>query len=115
MKQNCPTCGAKLSPASLNLRVILEENVAIVQGERICLTAREAEVLSVLVDRAPRVASRDQIELEIYGGANDGPDSNCIDVMLSKLRSKLGVHGYIIENKWGRGWRIRGGRDLADA
>ena len=58
-----------------------------VAGEAIALTAREFELLTLLLEHRGRIFSRDELERRLYQG--ETPGSNTIEVFVSKLRTKL--------------------------
>lgn len=58
------------------------------QGRRIELTRREFMLLSVLVENAGRVLTRDRLEQALYGWSED-VDSNALEVHIHHLRKKL--------------------------
>jgi two-component system OmpR family response regulator len=58
-------------------------------GEPIQLTAKEFQILHVLIRHPERVFSRTEIIERVYDDDYDGM-SNTIDVLLSRLRKKLG-------------------------
>lgn len=58
-----------------------------VAGETISLTAREFELLALLLEHRGRIFSRDELERRLYHG--EMPGSNTIEVFVSKLRTKL--------------------------
>ncbi len=57
-------------------------------GDEVILTTREFQLLSALVEHAPRVLSRDFI-LELLSGRDWSPIDRSIDVLIGKLRKKL--------------------------
>ncbi len=58
-------------------------------GQAIDLSAREFDLLMVLIEASPRVLSKSQIESKLYDW-NSGLDSNAIEVHVHRLRRKLG-------------------------
>ncbi|MBK1873701.1 response regulator transcription factor [Marinobacter sp. 1-3A] len=72
-------------------------------GMPVSLTAQEFRLLSHLVHAAPRVVSRAELTEHVYDGDTE-PDSNVIDVQVSRLRRKLGSRS--IETLRGRGYRM---------
>lgn len=58
-----------------------------VGGQAISLTAREFELLTLLLEHRGRIFSRDELERRLYHG--EMPGSNTIEVFVSKLRTKL--------------------------
>lgn len=73
------------------------------QGETLALTAREYQILWLLLRSYPHLLSREQIEERLYG-YDGGTESNSLEVHLSNLRKKLG-RGAII-NMRSLGWRL---------
>ncbi|HYI70591.1 MAG TPA: response regulator, partial [Skermanella sp.] len=61
-------------------------------GEEVVLTAGEFELLRVFLDRPGRVLSRDQL-LDLTQGRESDPFGRSIDVLVSRLRRKLGDGG----------------------
>jgi len=66
------------------------------------LTAKEATVLRCIMTHE-RVAHREFLLNLVYGG-RDEPDIKILDVFVTKLRAKLGLHRRAIETVWGRGY-----------
>ena len=75
------------------------------QGMPVSLTAQEFRVLSRLIHAAPRTVSRTELSEYVYDGDQE-PDSNVIDVQISRLRRKLGSEA--IETVRGQGYRMAG-------
>lgn len=61
-------------------------------GEEVPLTAGEFELLRVFLERPGRVLSRDQL-LDLTQGRESDPFGRSIDVLVSRLRRKLGDTG----------------------
>lgn len=75
-------------------------------GLPVPLTAQEFRLISYLIHAAPRVVSRTELSEHVYDGDHE-PDSNVIDVQVSRLRRKLGNGS--IETRRGQGYRVTGG------
>jgi two-component system OmpR family response regulator len=58
------------------------------QGAEVTLTGGEYELLTVLVERANRVLTRDML-MDLLHGRQAGPFDRAIDVAVSRLRRKL--------------------------
>lgn len=74
-------------------------------GVPVPVTAQERRVLEFLLHAAPRVVTRTELAEHVYEGDRE-PDSNVIDVQISRLRRKLGT-GFI-ETVRGEGYRVAG-------
>ncbi|MDR5858019.1 response regulator transcription factor [Halomonas eurihalina] len=72
-------------------------------GRPISLTSQESRLLAYLVHTAPRVVSRAELAEHVYDRDHE-PDSNVIDVQISRLRRKLGSQR--IETLRGQGYRL---------
>ena len=74
-------------------------------GTAVQLTAREFDLLALLLANAGRVLSRDQILQKVWGYAFDG-DTHIVDVYVHYLRQKLGPPN-LIQAVRGVGFVIR--------
>ncbi len=72
-------------------------------GRPVTLTAQELRLLEYLLHAMPRLVSRLELAEHVYARDQE-PDSNVIDVQISRLRRKLGAS--LIETVRGRGYRI---------
>ncbi|WP_300272680.1 response regulator transcription factor [Halomonas sp.] len=72
-------------------------------GRPVSLTAQESRLLAYLAHAAPRVVSRSELAEHVYDRDHE-PDSNVIDVQVSRLRRKLGAAR--IETRRGQGYRL---------
>lgn len=73
------------------------------EGLPVTLTAQESRLLGYLMHAAPRVVSRTELSEHVYDRDQE-PDSNVIDVHISRLRRKLGNDR--IETLRGKGYRL---------
>jgi DNA-binding response OmpR family regulator len=88
------------------LRLDCERRRALVDGKELPLTAREFLVLELIV--AALALSRDEI-LEAVWGESTAEASSSLDVILSRLRKKLGergVHGIETIRGYGYRWKV---------
>jgi two-component system, OmpR family, response regulator len=77
-------------------------------GSRVFLTTREFQLMAALVEHAQRVLSRDAI-LELLAGRDWAPIDRSIDVLIGKLRKKLGddaQHPNLIKTVRGVGYKL---------
>jgi two-component system OmpR family response regulator len=68
---------------------ILAQELTSPEGTRVFLTTREFQLLVALVEHPQRVLSRDSI-LELLSGRDWTPVDRSIDVLIAKVRKKLG-------------------------
>ncbi len=74
-------------------------------GRTIELSAREREMLHLLMSNPGKVFSRELI-LNSLWNVHEDPLTNVVDVYMSRLRKKLGPHGDMINTVRGAGYRI---------
>jgi DNA-binding response OmpR family regulator len=77
------------------------------EGQPLELTEREQALLVYLAQRVDQVVTRSELLSRVWGMSFD-PESNIIEVHISRLRDKLGAHGSRIETVRGKGYRLRG-------
>lgn len=89
------------------------ESVKVTAGGReVPLTAREFEILALLMSHPQKVYTREQLYENVWGGDYMG-DDNTVNVHISNLRSKLGKVSdrEYIKTVWGIGFKMNeGGR-----
>jgi len=74
-----------------------------VDGVMLNLTAQEQRILAYLIHRRDRVVSRSEIGEHVYARDLE-PDSNTVDVLIGRIRRKLG-HSLIVTER-GMGFRL---------
>lgn len=76
-------------------------------GKPVPLTAREFEILSLLMSHPKKVFTREQLYESVWGGEYMG-DDNTVNVHISNLRSKLGKVSdrEYIKTVWGIGFKM---------
>ncbi|MDA8230543.1 MAG: response regulator transcription factor [Magnetospirillum sp.] len=74
-----------------------------VSGQPVVLTAQELRILSYLMHHRGRVVSRTDLVEHVYD-RNAEVDSNVLDVLVGRIRKKLGAD--IIHTLRGQGWRV---------
>lgn len=79
--------------------------VVTVDGEEVELTARERNLLLLLMANPGKVFARERILNTVWGSQED-PLTNVIDVYIGRLRKKLGAAGAHIRTVRGLGYRF---------
>jgi len=79
-----------------------------VDGEPLDLSARELGVLEVLMMRAGRVVSKDQLAEKLYGW-DEEISENAIEVYIHRVRAKLKPYDITIINRRGLGYTLSTG------
>jgi DNA-binding response OmpR family regulator len=100
--------GAVLTEGSLSLNT--EERVAIRDGEVVDLTAKEYDLIELLMRNPRRVYSRENL-MNVVWGYDYAGDYRTVDVHIRRLREKLEPNpaepDYIM-TKWGVGYYFKG-------
>jgi two-component system OmpR family response regulator len=88
--------------------LVLDLNAArfSLDGQPVPLTAQEFRILSYLIHHAGRLVSRSELGEHVYDVGYD-PDSNVLDVMIGRIRRKLGIpllhtrrgQGFVLSNE----------------
>ncbi len=86
------------------LRLDTHEQRASVNGLSVALTPHELRLLSYLLHHRDRVVSRSELFDRVYD-SDAGRDSNVIDVLMARIRRKLGVP--LIHTVRGVGYRLQ--------
>ena len=86
----------------------MARDLAFLTGEQVrTLTAREFEILALLMEYPKKVFTREQIYQHVWGEDYFG-DDNTVNVHISNLRSKLGKASdrEYIKTVWGIGFKM---------
>lgn len=91
------------------LRILLDQKEARVDGQLLGLTVKEYQILEALALRKGQTVTKDVILTKLYGG-RDEPDVKIIDVFVCKLRKKLSavLGDCMVRTVWSRGYMIGG-------
>lgn len=72
-------------------------------GQALALSPQEFRLLSYFIHHSGQVIGRDRLGEHVFDGGHD-PDSNALDVLLGRVRRKLGTD--LIQTVRGQGWRL---------
>jgi DNA-binding response OmpR family regulator len=78
----------------------------VLDGKRLELTQKEFAIIAQLARRRDRVVPRTELLSSVWSTHFD-PESNVVEVQVSRLRDKLGEHAWLIDTVRGRGYRLR--------
>lgn len=92
-------------PPSRRLEADAAARCARMGGQAIALTAMEWTVFSMLAAHPGRIYTRREIEEEVLGAGHGDPQSNSLEVIVSRLRKKLGAHA--IKTHRAQGYSLR--------
>lgn len=83
---------------------------ATVNGEALLLTPGEYLVLKALATKAGTLVTRAELSYACYAGKPAAPQSNSVDVLLSRVRKRLAEKGAtdVIRSVRGQGYRYIG-------
>lgn len=111
VKQYAPMPAAPAEPAVLtagDLTLNLEDYTALKAGEKIDLTAKEFEILKLLMKNPKKVYTKEQLYSLVWKDVYVG-DENAVNVLISRLRNKIETDPrkprYIL-TVWGIGYKL---------
>ena len=87
------------------VRLDVAARVVTVDGAPVGLSAREFDLLELLVRNRGNVMTRGDIEEHVWGARFSGT-SNVVDVFVRRVRRKLGDSASVIETVRGTGYRV---------
>ena len=100
----------KISTANIiekkGLKIEIDSRRVFIKGHEVSLTAKEFDLVMLLVSNPNRVYSRDELLNEIWGSTYPG-DARTVDVHVRRLREKIEVRPAdpeYIHTKWGVGY-----------
>lgn len=88
------------------LKIETDSRRVYINGKEVSLTAKEFELVLLLVSNPNKVYSRDELLREIWGATYPG-DARTVDVHVRRLREKIETHPAdpeYIHTKWGVGY-----------
>lgn len=88
------------------LEINVEEKLVLRNGERVALTEKEYELLSLLFHDKGRIFSPSELYETIWQETYLPSSSNTVLVHIANLRKKLGEDQNIIRTVWGKGYVI---------
>ena len=91
-----------------DLVVNLKEHRVCLAGETIQLTAKEFDLLKLLLSHPGEVFNREQLRQKVWN-ADNYSQTRTVDMHIRTLRQKLGEYGRMIETVRGVGYRMENG------
>ena len=97
--------GGHAHPQLVRGALALDDNAGrfTLRGEQLSLTAQEHRILAYLMHRGDAVVSRGELGEHVYEQGID-PDSNALDVLIGRIRRKIGAARLVTER--GKGFRL---------
>lgn len=92
-----------------NLELNKKEHTVFSNGERVGLTLKEYELLSLFMNNPGRVFTREQLLTQVWSSDFIG-ETRTVDVHIGTLRMKLGKSGEYLETIRGVGYRMEAGK-----
>jgi two-component system, OmpR family, response regulator len=89
------------------LTVDLEGRRVRLEDKVLPLTAKELAIVELLATRTGKVIGRDELLESVWGEANDSARAS-LEVLVARIRQKLGVHAKLLRTVRGVGYLIAG-------
>jgi two-component system alkaline phosphatase synthesis response regulator PhoP len=87
-----------------------DEHTVTIDGERVCLTYKEYELLHLFLSQPGIAFSREQLLCAVWNTEYLG-ETRTVDMHIRTLRQKLGAYGHIIETVRNVGYRLEAKHD----
>jgi two-component system OmpR family response regulator len=91
------------------LEVDVESRTVLLDGAVLPLTARELAIVNLLAARPGRIVSREELFESVWGEASDSARAS-LDVLVARIRRKLGPHAAMLHTVRGVGYRLEAER-----
>ena len=104
MTARCPLCGGEVDPD----RTMVDRVTSCVSrdGVMVHLETQEMNVFWILHQKYPALVSHERIYNRLYVGTDKAPSDRVVNVLISRLRSKLKRLGLGIETVDRHGWKL---------
>jgi len=97
----CPTCHQEIPPLQVFIDVTHRR---VVRGERSAkLTPSEIEILRILINISPNIASTERLLLALYDGNEPEWGENAVKIFISRIRRKIAGMGLDLRTTYGMG------------
>ena len=113
LRRNSKNDDMRMTPSNViekkGLKIETDSRRVFIKGHEVSLTAKEFDLVMLLVSNPNRVYSRDELLNEIWGATYPG-DARTVDVHVRRLREKIETHPAdpeYIHTKWGVGYFFR--------
>ena len=110
LRRNSKNDDLRMTPSHViekkGLKIETDSRRVFIKGHEVSLTAKEFDLVMLLVSNPNRVYSRDELLNEIWGATYPG-DARTVDVHVRRLREKIETHPAdpeYIHTKWGVGY-----------
>jgi DNA-binding response OmpR family regulator len=110
LRRNSKNDDMRMTPSNViekkGLKIETDSRRVFIKGHEVSLTAKEFDLVMLLVSNPNRVYSRDELLNEIWGATYPG-DARTVDVHVRRLREKIETHPAdpeYIHTKWGVGY-----------
>ncbi|HKO94728.1 MAG TPA: response regulator transcription factor [Polyangiaceae bacterium] len=87
------------------LRVEVESRTVLLEEAVVPLTARELAIVNLLAAHPGRIVTREELFESVWGEASDSASAS-LDVLVGRIRRKLGQHGAMLHTVRGVGYRL---------
>jgi DNA-binding response OmpR family regulator len=85
--------------------IVITGTLATIDGEAFALTPTEARLLAALASRPNTIVSPEELLQSVWDGS--AHDHHLIEVVIARLRRRLGDHGWVIASVPRRGYTLR--------
>lgn len=100
---SAPACELQLD----GIRVLSEERAVFIDGQSVEVTSKEFDTLTLMLENRNRVFTREKLLESVWGYAFEG-NTRAVDILIQRLRKKLGPYAENLRTIYGVGYKIVG-------
>ena len=87
------------------IRVLKDERKVFIDGEEIIATYKEFDTLVLMMENCNKVFTREKLLKRVWGYEFEG-NTRAVDILIQRLRKKLGVYSECLKTIYGVGYRF---------
>jgi two-component system, OmpR family, alkaline phosphatase synthesis response regulator PhoP len=87
------------------IRVLLAEREVFIDGQLVEVTSKEFDTLTLMLENCNRVFTREKLLESVWGYAFEG-NTRAVDILIQRLRKKLGPYAENLRTIYGVGYKL---------
>jgi len=87
------------------IRVLLAEREVFIDGQSVEVTSKEFDTLTLMLENCNRVFTREKLLESVWGYAFEG-NTRAVDILIQRLRKKLGPYAENLRTIYGVGYKL---------
>lgn len=87
------------------IRVLPEERAVFIDGQSVAVTSKEFDTLTLMLENRNRVFTREKLLESVWGYTFEG-STRAVDILIQRLRKKLGPYAENLRTIYGVGYKL---------